>query len=261
MTRWRSPIGRRRISDPAVDEQISIEIDVTAATGIVIGDFFTPRRDARFPSLVVFHGCCGIKEDFTQFAHALATAGALVCNARWRCARTGDGVEASIEDMRRVVAVVRARWKQPVTVVAWSDATLPALAACLRVPARPVAGVVGLCGFYGWATREVPSRLINERTIRYFGASPSSAPERWEAANPYRLIERGTAIPIELVVGGNESHIGDARQFHGAMAWSGVAAGFTMVPNAGPYDLVIPRHPFGQRVICRIIDLSRLWNV
>lgn len=226
-----------------------------AGASSVAGDVFLPGPAGHSPVVVALHGCCGIREDLTQYCLALAGEGCLVYNVSWRCLRTGDSIRQSVEDIRAAVTVAHDVWERSVTVAAWSDGALPAVLAMLKdEPASDV--FVGLSGFYGWSrTWPVPPEVVNKRTISYIGDHPERSPALWSAANPYENLDV-PARRFTLLVGERDLALGDSLRFQAALEGHGHHANLEILEECDHSALVVPRLPAGHESVNRLTAIA-----
>jgi acetyl esterase/lipase len=229
-------------------------------------DVHGPDASGPWPVLVTIHGCCGAKEDLTQFAYAVARQGAVVFNAGWRGARPRGKYAQGADDIARAIHFARNRAAdhrgdaRRITLVAWSDGALPAAKAALDPPGGSGAGpdaFVGLGGYYGWADAAVPDAAVNDRTVAFLGGSPDQVPDRWRDANPYTHVGRRPEMPVTLVVGDADVQKVDAQRFQAALTAAGHTVDLLVVPAAGHFEIVIPRLPAGRTVVEAVLGVAK----
>ena len=249
-------LARRSVTDKPVDEFVTIQRDISADSGPVVGDLFSPRAGADGSVIVTVHGCCGTRHDLTQYALALSEAGASVFNVSWRCIRTGDSFHESLSDLRSAVASARLRFGGRVTLAAWSDGALPA--AVLALGGNPSDhgtpdSFAGLGGFYGWRGAHVPSWMVNARTVAYFGGTPEDEPGMWSRGNPHEYVRNDAVTPIALLVGERDLMLADAKRFSDALRLAGHSAELEILSECDHSSVVIPRVPPGRRSVERLV--------
>jgi pimeloyl-ACP methyl ester carboxylesterase len=251
---------RTHVDRPLLDE-VTIADGLTRAGGdqSVVATVLTGRDGPEGPTVVVMHGACGAPEDLTPFAFALALCRARVCNVSWRAIRARADLRTGTGDVVAAVSWAEDRWQQPVTLVAWSDGAFVAARLGLDPAERRTApaAVVGLAGYYGWDSPAPPASVVNERTVAWIGARPETAPAVWQAANPYAHIGTGSTTVFHLVVARHDPVRGDAQRFQELMAVGGHQVSLTVVDDAAPLEILIPRLSYGRQALDAILQTAR----
>jgi acetyl esterase/lipase len=218
-------------------------------------DIHSPRVAGQLPTVVLAHSVNGVKEDLTQFGHALAAAGARVCNVDWRGHGTAETFPAGYHNLAAAVRHTR-RHAADVTLVTWSDGAIAGTVVTLDPRLRSAGGAdrfIGLGGYYGWPDELPPPEVVNERTTAFFGSDPETDPRPWRNGNPYRHLKGALELPLVLIVGDQDPLRDHAESFAGALTAADHRVRVVIVPGCGHADLVMPRFPAGRQTIHAVL--------
>jgi acetyl esterase/lipase len=248
--------------------------------GLVLEHHVPSRPAAGAPVVVLVHGCCGDRRDTASLARSLARRGAVVLNPDVHAAGAGGGWPATYDDVACAVRTARAVADElagephPVAVVGWADGALvgatvtfgwgqlaprPSDCAAPLSPRGPDL-LVGLAGYYGWEGRGVPSSLVTEATMAWFGTRPGSDPVPWRLGNPQWWLARapdGGLPPVHLVAEEGDGHTQSFRQ---ALTARGVSATVSTIEGSTHLGLVQPRHEAGAQALVAVCDALGLPN-
>jgi len=274
--------GSARTAGPAVHTSAStaptllLAADVPYATGRSLDVYRLPAApDHPLPVVVMLHACCGDRSDLVKLAEATAAAGALVLNADWAGLDADARYPGAYEDAACAVRYARSAAAHyggdpaRVALLGWSDGALVAAVVALAGPrlhpgrcrargvgARPDA-LVGVGGYYGW-TLPVPPRLVNARTVRLFGGTPTTASRAWHDATPYAwLRSRIGPARTTLLVGATDPLRADAVAFAAAMRRAGHPTAVVVAPPAGDQSMISPRTEEGRTTVREILATVR----
>lgn len=191
------------------------EIDVPFGDGLVV-DLFRPSGAGPHPYVIVVHGGSwrgGDKGEVAPVSHALASAGYVVVDLRYRLAP----FPAAIEDVRKAIVEVHRRAEaldvdpERGALLGRSAGGQIALVAAYAPPeafapvAPPIRAVVALYAptdlAWDHANPYVPDVVDGTAALEaYLGGSPAVAAEAYERATPMRWLDR--PVPPTLLVHG-----------------------------------------------------------
>lgn len=226
-------------------------------------DIHAPTMSSRVPTIVLAHSVNGAKEDLTQFAFALASAGARVCNVDWRGQGIGEWYPSGYRNLAGALKYARQHFDEAadgVTLAAWSDASIVGAVVALDPQLRSIGGAdafIGLGGYYGWPESEPPLNVISDTTVAFFGVHPDVDQAPWRAGNPHGHLRDSPRVSFTLIVGARDQLLQDAEAFAEALSVNDHRVSIVVVPNCGHTDLVIPRLPSGRFAIRSVMAVIR----
>jgi len=256
----------------------SVQIaSIQYAPETVIDRYEPATIGARAPVFVLLHGCCGDRRDLAGLARALARRGNVVLNPDIHNLRDGGGWPKSYEDAicaasrARKVARQLDRGPHYVVMIGWSDGALigatvtlgwdalaPSVTRCaVDRSATPPDLFIGLSGYYGWPDVEVPADVVNEGTIRWFGARPSDDPNAWRAGNAWSWIGVAGADhrPSFLLLSGTDDPLAaGARMFAAGLLAHGLDVSTVEIPGGTHLGLAQPRSDEGALALVEITN-------
>jgi acetyl esterase/lipase len=246
-------------------------------TSTMTVDVYAPTGGHGRPVLVLLHGCCGSKEDLSQFAWAAAVDGAVVFNPDLLSMVRGGRFPTVYQQAACAVRFARATASRyggdpdRVTLLGWSDGAM--LAAVVGNAADHFSGdclahggsgvpdaVIGVGGFFGWPVApegRVDARYVTPRTVQFFGGSPARAPLAWAAGNPYTYLGRNRGLEVALLVGATDPLLDGNRRFVAALRGAGQRATLRIVPGDDPLTLISPRTDQGHATLQETLRVAR----
>lgn len=243
---------------PVVTKDAPLAGDVTA-------DLYAPTGAGPWPLVVVVHGGSwhgGDKGEVPHVSMALARAGALVADVRYRLA-PGAPHPAGLADVKCALGTLRARPDvDPARVfllgrsagghlalMAALTAGLPELPPSCPVPDLPVRGVAAMYPttdlVFGDAHPPWPDPIDNRGAYRdYLGFAPADDPERAAAASPVKYAARATGLQVLLIHGTGDRlvPVEHTERMASALRAAGHAPQVLLVPGA---DHAFDHHPGG----------------
>ncbi len=253
-------------TDAAALETVTVERDVVLAPTVSADLYRAPGAPVgRQPLVVVVHGGSwrgGDKGEVPHVSRALALAGALVADVRYRLAPEHPH-PAALADVKCAVGLLRSRPEVDpariflvgrsagghLALLAALTAGLPELSPACAVPDLPVAGVAGLYAttdlVHADAAPPSPDPIDNRGALRDFlGFAPSDDPVRATAASPVKYADRATGLRVLLVHGTDDRLVpaSHGERLAAALRGAGHAPELHLVPGA---DHAFDHHPGG----------------
>jgi acetyl esterase/lipase len=249
------------LSRPAPPPQRTVSYGADAAQAYDVREPYAGSDVADVTVLVVHGGFWRAAYDRTHTgpqADALARAGFHVAVGEYRRAgMPGGGVPGTLDDVRDLVAAVRADAALPRRVVLIGHSAGGHLVAwAANQPwADDLLGVVALAGCVD--LDEVDRRHLGADAARSFlGGGPQEVPEAWAAADPVRGLPPRTRVRI---LGGAQddvvpADVADAYVDRAIASGGDVTA--RVLDDCGHYSLIDPEHPVFDEVLRVLSDLA-----
>lgn len=203
--------------------------------------------------VVLVHGggwLAGSPTSIEPLGRSLAERGAVVFNASYRTDRNGGGYPATFDDIACAVAFAR---HQAEDLGATGQLSLVGHSAGAHL-AAVIASNTNLFGLEcPFTESSVPDRVVGLAGIyrleavapimeRFLGGDAQTAPEAWEAADPFRHLDDLVGVEF-LLVHGTDDRIAPAassQQLADALAAAGVAVELELIEGATHNGVIDP---------------------